>query len=873
MTAILAQIDKGTENLAKLQDDIDKGQLFANAESLKRELDAASEGIEARVKESQNEVQFALKRLTDGMAALHTTASELKENMKREIRDDIENDPALLREVVASAAEEFSKEGALDRILVSQLERKVFNVDGKYQPGQRAQALQLMAVFASEPLLRTHVSFVLKSEPAQNKELIAIALRSYPPGAEFQENHAAVEAVLKLLKDEAPRSDEMRDSYTQFLTRLPSKQVPQIAEWLQGKIARPSREIALNSLVKIGGDETLRALVEFARHDDKAISGLSLRGLSVIDSNTVSPEVRGEALKEIWDIFVRSIRAEEELPDFSSELRRYLDDMAAALRRNNPRALRRLASVSVKSKSLVRYKERALRAVETNDSKMMKRLANTYGSNRFYKIVSAQGGLVGGVSGKNAFVNLLRSTDWKNLVKAPFWPADAETTPKGKLIVDTLLTSWVRHLENGKLDSAELSERSDQLLKKTLAIGGSLYREKLAKVLEFAVERASEDGHSGFLKRFIEWYRDVPEQGDEVHFRADGALASAVDRDSKSESSPYALTRELIRKVGTGGGNNWKLLETLLPALDNHLQDAKVSEFVLDVAQSLKLKSENLGAILAAVQVLGNLDDQDVLPRATEALLERLQSFAGAAEERASLDQEEREERRELANAVMRSLSRYARVPNDADMIMAAIMRQRPAEETIGFKFTELKASKSLGRRFSRHGRNAANTKEWQRAVEYYSAAIALDKDYAFAYKVRAISYIMLGDEPSATKDIRDAMALYDTPSDKAGAFENLGLLYIGNGEWQRALKHTKEVNDLYDQMSWNWLIRAIAAHNLGQKDLEQEAHAKWTDLNGDADVPEVQTYIGQQLDAYLSDRSKISDMIAISSLGAGLEL
>ncbi len=457
----------------------------------------------------------------------------------------------------------------------------------------------------------------------------------------------------------------------------------------------------------------------------------------------------------------------------------------------------------------------------------------------------------------------------------------------------TAQTSTARYLQD------DPRKRSDELLEKTLAIRRSLYREKLAKVLNFAVERASENVYNGFLKQFIKSYKAVPRPGDENEFQADGALATALRRDSESKTSPYALTHELIRKVDLGDQKNWKLLENLLPALDPHLQDAKVGEFVLDVAQSLTPESGNRGAILAAVQVLGNLKDQDMLPRATKALLKWLQPFAGAAEERASVDPDKREKllsgRRELADAVMDTLSRYVRVTQDADTIMDAIMRQLPAEENIGFKFAELKASERLGQRFHKRGRKAADASEWQRAIENYSAAIrlspdnakyyvyrgyarlgseseldqilsdaseaiALKKDYALAHKLRASVYIMRGDESSTTKAIKEAMALYSTPSQKAGAFENLGLLFIGNEDWQRALEHTKEVNDLYDKKSWNWLIRAIAAHNLGQIDLAQEAHAKWTALKGNTDLAELKKYIGQQLDAYLSNRSKLSD-------------
>ena len=130
----------------------------------------------------------------------------------------------------------------------------------------------------------------------------------------------------------------------------------------------------------------------------------------------------------------------------------------------------------------------------------------------------------------------------------------------------------------------------------------------------------------------------------------------------------------------------------------------------------------------------------------------------------------------------------------------------------------------------------------------------------AYAYKLRASVYIKLGDEPSAKKAVYEAAAFIDRPKEKAGTLENLGLLYIANGDWQRALEHTGEVNDVYDKKPWKWLIRAIAAHNLSQIDLAQEAHAKWTDLKDKNDLALLKLYIGPQIEAYLSDRSKLSD-------------
>jgi tetratricopeptide (TPR) repeat protein len=68
-------------------------------------------------------------------------------------------------------------------------------------------------------------------------------------------------------------------------------------------------------------------------------------------------------------------------------------------------------------------------------------------------------------------------------------------------------------------------------------------------------------------------------------------------------------------------------------------------------------------------------------------------------------------------------------------------------------------------------------------------------------------------------------------PRDKAGSQENLGLFYLKHKKWDKAWKNSGDVTELYSDMSWNWMIRYIAAKESGRDDLARVALGKWDDL------------------------------------------
>jgi len=80
-------------------------------------------------------------------------------------------------------------------------------------------------------------------------------------------------------------------------------------------------------------------------------------------------------------------------------------------------------------------------------------------------------------------------------------------------------------------------------------------------------------------------------------------------------------------------------------------------------------------------------------------------------------------------------------------------------------------------------------------------------------------------------KKLLDGAVKSTYPKDKAGTQENLGLFYLKHKKWKRALENCDYVNTLYADMSWNGMIRYMAAKESGRDDLARVALEQWDHL------------------------------------------
>jgi tetratricopeptide (TPR) repeat protein len=124
-------------------------------------------------------------------------------------------------------------------------------------------------------------------------------------------------------------------------------------------------------------------------------------------------------------------------------------------------------------------------------------------------------------------------------------------------------------------------------------------------------------------------------------------------------------------------------------------------------------------------------------------------------------------------------------------------------------------------------------------AIKNYQLALAKAKARGVKPAVKgdlhrklALAYILQDDEAVVKDQVRLASACFDSALDKARAEENLGLLYLRKGDWERASKTAAEVIEKrYYNMPWSWLIRYIAESQLGHAAQAGHAYREWQKL------------------------------------------
>ena len=93
----------------------------------------------------------------------------------------------------------------------------------------------------------------------------------------------------------------------------------------------------------------------------------------------------------------------------------------------------------------------------------------------------------------------------------------------------------------------------------------------------------------------------------------------------------------------------------------------------------------------------------------------------------------------------------------------------------------------------------------------------------------RGLVHVLQGNYDKALVDFQQEVDSDARPKKRAGAMENIALVYLRQADWERALEITAEVDAIYDQKLWNALFKAIAADKLGDRDEAEAAHQRWT--------------------------------------------
>lgn len=133
-------------------------------------------------------------------------------------------------------------------------------------------------------------------------------------------------------------------------------------------------------------------------------------------------------------------------------------------------------------------------------------------------------------------------------------------------------------------------------------------------------------------------------------------------------------------------------------------------------------------------------------------------------------------------------------------------------------------------------------------AVKHYTTALSLygpadGSARAGLHNKLALTHLLLPNgEAGVRRHIASALELLKTPQDRAGVLENLGLFYLRQGDFKKALQTADEVRALVNgkaqpaffavDLPWNALLRYLAAREAHDDVLAQKALATWEGLH-----------------------------------------
>lgn len=150
---------------------------------------------------------------------------------------------------------------------------------------------------------------------------------------------------------------------------------------------------------------------------------------------------------------------------------------------------------------------------------------------------------------------------------------------------------------------------------------------------------------------------------------------------------------------------------------------------------------------------------------------------------------------------------------------------------------------------------------QWENAINAYTDLIESygNSDStlrAVNIKVRGLAEMMAGQLDKALKSFDDSVTIASKLKDersRAGAMENKGLVYLWRQDWRKALDNSNTVLRIVPDMSWNQLIRSIAADKLGDRELAEQAYADWSKHAIKSDRVWLGVYLPEELKSYVA--------------------
>lgn len=129
---------------------------------------------------------------------------------------------------------------------------------------------------------------------------------------------------------------------------------------------------------------------------------------------------------------------------------------------------------------------------------------------------------------------------------------------------------------------------------------------------------------------------------------------------------------------------------------------------------------------------------------------------------------------------------------------------------------------------------------------------------YNYTYLVQGLVNLLRNRNVASIQEFQRAADLRESDFSKAHALENIGIAWLRESAWRRAFDNTTNINSISDRTSWNWLVRAIAADQLGQQVSAQIALDRWHQLKDPLDAEAIRNYLPPNLRWYIDAKSII---------------
>lgn len=331
-----------------------------------------------------------------------------------------------------------------------------------------------------------------------------------------------------------------------------------------------------------------------------------------------------------------------------------------------------------------------------------------------------------------------------------------------------------------------------------------------------------------------------------------GVLWFTIDR--------FAETERSILKTQESIEDTERLVNTLQGDAQRTIKRLRDTQATLDQVQEIQQKHTSIYAL--------RLQDQQgqgvKLRPEEEEFLELVLNYYKEAPASAPAGEPESPERaRFLANDAYFT-ARNAAFRGDPDVA------RRAAGQAVTYYERALSETGGSFELFTRLGSAHEFLEQWPEAARAFQAAADASEDGTndkyFALKVLGLAQIMTGAHEAALASLNrsaDIARGWQSDTDiseserehfrrrEAGALENIGIAYLRERDWARALRNTDRVLETHE-MTWNYLIRAIAADKLGRRALAAEAHGRWLAEASGADRYYMALYLPDALDGYV---------------------